>query len=179
MMTGTMATFARPYALAAFETALQHDALPAWEAMLTNARMIVQHESVMRLLNSPEVKSTELAALFCDVLSSSIFSPEMNHFIRLLAENKRLPVLPDITELFIAYRMEHEKMIQVKLISAVPVTSAQQQDIIQKLTKRLQKRVLLTTEVDASLLGGAIIKANDRVIDGSVRGKLNRLLESL
>lgn len=178
MMTGNMAVFARPYALAAFETALASNALPAWEGMLNSAAVMVQDESVARLLNSPDIQSTQSATLFCDVLSS-VLTPPMSNFIRLLAANKRLPVLPDIAAMFTDYRMQHEKMIQVELVSATPMDATQLQNFVQSLTKRLQRRVSLTNEVDASLLGGAIIKAGDMVIDGSVRGKLNRLLESL
>lgn len=178
MMTGNLTTLARPYARAAFETALDHNALAAWEGMLNSAAAMVQQDAVVRLLNSPDMTSKQLATLFCDVLAR-VLNPEMTHFIQLLAENKRLPILPDIAALFTALRMRHDEAIQVQLISAAAIDEALQQQFIKSLTKRLQKKVMLACEVDASLLGGAIIKASDWVFDGSIRGKLNRLLESL
>ena len=94
-------------------------------------------------------------------------------------QNKRLPVLPDIAALFASYRAEREKTVEVELISAFPLDETYKDKFTNSLTRRLQRTVSLQCDVDATLLGGAIVRAGDLVIDGSVRGKLNRLLESL
>lgn len=177
-----MTTIARPYAIAAFEFAVNKNALTAWEAMLDAASLLTQDESVQRLLVSPHVTPRECVHLYCDVLGKML-DAEMTHFIQLLAEYERLSVLPDIAELFKSYRSEREKKMDVQVLSAVPLSEGYQQKLTESLTRRLQRQVVLECEVDPRLLGGAIITAGDTVIDGSVLGKLDRMakfiLESL
>ncbi len=178
MITGELTTIARPYAQAAFECAVEKNDLASWEAMLRSAAEMVQQKTVASLLNSPEMTSKQLADLFCDVLDK-VLDKEKGNFIRILAENKRLPVLPDIAVLFASYRAEKEKTIQVEVLSAFPLDELYKDKFISSLTRRLQRKVSLQCDVDATLIGGAIVRAGDLVIDGSVRGKLNRLLETL
>lgn len=176
-MTQTrMITIARPYAIAAFEFALEKNALSAWETMLNAASLLTQDSSVQKLLTSPRVTSQQLASLYCDVLQKEL-TTEMTHFIRLLAEYNRLSVLPDIAELFKAFCAEQEKKLNVQVTSAVQLSQGYQEKLIDALTKRLHRQVLLACEVDPQLLGGAIITAGDIVIDGSVRGKLDRMVK--
>ena len=177
-MTGKLTTIARPYAAAAFEYALAKNALPAWENFLQSAALLVQDPSMTQLLESPKVTTTQRSELFCDVLAS-LLDTEKKNFIHLLAENKRLPLLPAIAELFANYRAAQEKSIAVHVVSAFALDESYQQKFVKALTERLQRHVSLDCKVDAALLGGAIIRAGDTVIDGSVRGKLNRLFESL
>jgi F-type H+-transporting ATPase subunit delta len=178
MIFGNMTTLARPYAVAAFETALANNALPAWEGMLNSAALVVQDKQIIQLLDNPNMTVQQLSTLFCDVLAP-VLDAEKTNFLRLLAENKRLPLLPDIALLFTSYRAEHEKSVDVNVVSAVVLDDVYQQKLTQSLAKRLQRKVSLHCSVDPSLIGGAIVRAGDTVIDGSVRGKLNRLLESL
>jgi F-type H+-transporting ATPase subunit delta len=178
MMTGKLTTLARPYAAAAFEYALAKNALPEWEGMLQSGALLVEDPGMAKLLNSPGVSASELGDLFCEVLAQ-VLTPEKTNFIRLLAVNKRLSLLPDIAALFASYRAEHEKNVTVDVISATSLSEPYQQQLIKRLSKRLQSNVTLRCQIDPTLIGGAILRAGDMVIDGSVRGKLNRLLESL
>lgn len=178
MITSELTTIARPYARAAFEYALANNELPAWEGMLRSAAAMVEQKTIVRALSSPDITNKELADLFCEVLAK-VLDQERKNFIRILAENKRLPVLPDIVALFAQYRAEYDKAITVDLISANALDEQFKDKFIKKLTKRLQRKVSLQCEVDPALIGGAMVRAGDMVIDGSVRGKLNRLLESL
>lgn len=178
MITGELTTIARPYARAAFEVALANNALPEWEGMLHSAATMAEQGQIKLLLSSPEMSSRQIADLFVDVLTK-VLDAERTHFIRLLAENKRLAVLPAIATLFAIYRAEYEKTMTVDVVSAIKLDDLYQEKLIKKLTQRLKRRVSLHCEVDPLLLGGAVIRAGDMVIDGSVRGKLNRLLESL
>jgi len=178
MITGELTTIARPYANAAFEYALDKNDLSNWEVMLLSAATLVSQPKVNLLLSSPEVSSIQLAELFTDVLSKVLDTAKTN-FLQLLAENKRLSVLPEIAALFKAYREDYEKIMNVQVTSAIELSESYQEKLIKKLTHRLKRRVTLECEVDPLLLGGAIVRAGDMVIDGSVRGKLNRLLESL
>ncbi len=177
-MIGRMTTLARPYATAAFEYALQKNALSAWDEMLASAAFVAKDKAVLSLLASPAVSKQKMADFFCDVLSK-VLDKEKRNFIYLLAEKNRLSVLPDISSLFKAYRAEHEKKLTVQVTSAIALDAAYQQELIATLSKRLQRQVSLQCDTDPSLLGGIVVKAGDRVMDGSVRGKLNRLYESL
>jgi F-type H+-transporting ATPase subunit delta len=178
MIFANMTTLARPYAVAAFETALDKDALASWAGMLNNAAQVIQDNQVVHLLGNPLITAKQLIDLICDVLNP-ILDTEKKNFLSILAENKRLPLLPDIAALFTMYCAEHEKSINVDVISAVRLDAVYQQKLVQSLTKRLQRNVSLNCTVDPELLGGVLVRAGDTVIDGSVRGKLNRLFESL
>ena len=179
MIFANMTTLARPYAVAAFEAALDEDALASWKFMLEKAAQVIQDSQIMPLLDNPRVTAKQLVELICDVLHSILDTAGKKNFLHILAENKRLPLLPDIAALFTMYCAEHEKSINVDVISAVTLDAIYQQKLVQSLTKRLQRNVSLHCKVDPELLGGVLVRAGDTVIDGSVRGKLNRLLESL
>jgi F-type H+-transporting ATPase subunit delta len=176
MDSSKMTTLARPYAAAAFEFASEKKALPAWQAMLQAAANITQHPGVAKLLASPGTTEKQLADLYCDLLAAQLDTQREN-FLRLLAENSRLPLLPEIASLFLEARAAVEKTVDVQVISAEPLNADYQQKLVQALTKRLQRQVELHCEVDPDLLGGAIIRAGDTVIDGSIRGKLTRMSE--
>jgi F-type H+-transporting ATPase subunit delta len=171
-----MTTIARPYATAAFEYALAHKDLPAWEMMLVSAASVTSNASVIQLLSSPKVTTQQIADLYCEVLASQLDAARKN-YILLLAENERLFALPAIAIAFQLARAAQEKTMLVEVISAVKLEDDYQQKLVKALTVRLQRQVELQCKIDPSLLGGAIIRAGDTVIDGSIRGKLTRLNE--
>ena len=176
MNTGKVSIIARPYAIAAFEFAAAENALLAWEDMLQAASSVVEDASVQKLLSNPQLSSSDLDEFVCGVLSSMLNDKQRN-FIHLLAENNRLAFLPHIAVLFKAYREEQEKILTVTVASAVPLDEAYQGKLVQALTQQLHRKVTLECQVDDRLLGGIIVHAGDTVIDGSIRGKLNRLVE--
>lgn len=176
MMTGKMTTIARPYATAAFEYASAEKSISSWEALLDSAALVTADVRVQQLLSDPAITSVQLASLYSDVLEQML-DTEKTAFIRLLAENHRLAVLPEIAALFKSYRQAQEKIVTVEVTSAIPLGEAYQRKLSAALERRLQRQVSLQCQVDASLSGGAIIRAGDMVIDGSVRGKLNRMFE--
>jgi len=176
MTTEIMTSIARPYAKAAFEYALAKDDLLTWENVLKTASSLTKDKEVMRLLASSKVSSEQLANLFCEILAP-VLDAQRKNFICLLAENKRLLALPAIAETFGQLRAQYEKTLSVQVTSAVPLDQSYQQKLVQALTKRLQRKVLLECSIDSHLLGGIKVSAGDLVFDGSVRGKLNRLSE--
>lgn len=178
MMTEKLTTIARPYALAAFESALAKSDIANWAALLQAAAEIMSNKSVSQLLNNPKVTQAAVVEMVCDILQP-LLDTEKKNFICLLAEYDRLFTLPEISRLFADYQADYEKTIKVQVTSATLLDVAYQQKFTQALTQRLQRKVELECAVDESLIGGAILRAGDQVIDGSIRGKLNRLLESL
>ncbi len=176
MKTGKMTTIARPYAIAAFEYASAHNAIPEWEAALNAGAVLSDDVSVQRLLTNPKVSLTQIGELYSDVLGKML-NTEITNFFHLLTQNHRLSALPEIAELFKAYRAAQEKTLNVTVTSAVALDNSYKHKLIEALTKRLQRKVTLECSLDANLLGGAVITAGDTVFDGSVRGKLNRLIE--
>lgn len=171
-----LSSIARPYALAAFEAAKAAKQLPAWKTFLQTAALVADDEDMVRLLANPELSSASLLQLFEEVLSSEL-DQESKNFLRLLAQNKRFMVLPAISALFNDYYTTLEKISEVRLITAVPIDDIFRTKLSSALSKRLQQDVTLTCDVDPAILGGAVIHIGDKVIDGSIRGKLARLLE--
>ena len=169
---------ARPYALGAFESARDKHELPAWKAFLDAAAIVAIAPAVVAILANPEVLHEKQFELFNDVLSSQL-NNERKNFLRLLAQNKRLFVLPDIAEAFNRYYSALEKISNVRIETAIDLSTEFESKIAAAISKRIKQEVTLECEVNPSIIGGAVIHIGDRVIDGSVRGKLTRLYQSL
>jgi F-type H+-transporting ATPase subunit delta len=172
------ATVARPYARAAFDHARADGSLAAWGTLLAHAAAAVEDERVAPLLGHPKTTPAALAELLLAVAGDGTGEGGRN-FVRLLAENRRLALLPEIAGQFETLRAEHEHTADVEVVSAVPLDAAQRARFESAMSKRLARKVRLVTHVDASLLGGAIVRAGDFVIDGSLKGKLERLASTL
>lgn len=171
-------TIARPYAQAAFDLAQGASALQAWSDMLALAAMVASDNNMAEAIDSPHVKDEDVVTLFLDVCGDKL-SAEGQNFIRVLAENKRLNILSDIASVYEQYRADAEGTVDAEVISAFELTDAQQQNLIASLKKRLGRDISLTTRVDDTLIGGAIIRAGDMVIDGTVTRHLDDLTHSL
>lgn len=171
-------TVARPYAQAAFMSANAKQALKDWSDMLSLMAAIADDAAMHDLIDSPHLTETQLADLFIEVAGDNVNDSGAN-FIRILAENRRLALLPEIAALYEIQRRAAEGIVQAEMVTAFPATEAQQAEIIASLSKRLGRDIELSCSTDAELLGGAIIRAGDLVIDGSVRGKLERLGSAL
>jgi F-type H+-transporting ATPase subunit delta len=168
------ATIARPYAKAAFGYARDAAALAEWSRGLKAATEIVSDPRVAALAKSPQWSDADLASLVTDVAGAGL-DAGMQNFVRVLAENHRLLLLPEIAAHFEELRSDAENTVDVEVISAVALDSAQQAKLAQALSARLKRKVRMQNSVDASLLGGAVIRAGDLVIDGSLKGRLERL----
>jgi F-type H+-transporting ATPase subunit delta len=173
-----LSSIARPYARAAFECAHEKGQLLQWKAFLEAASCAAREPSIVKWLASPSLSSAKLFDLFHDVLAP-LMDTERKNFLLLLVQNKRLMALPEIADLFNLYYASLEKTSTVRLVSAVDVDDALQHKLAAALTKRIKHEVKIHCEIDPSIIGGAIIHIGDRVIDGSVRGKLSRLLQDL
>ncbi len=171
-------TVARPYAQALFELARAQQQLAQWSDVLAHAAAVARDPTMAGLIGSPRVDRQQLAGLFIEVCGGELPDTGRN-LLRLLAENRRLAVLPEIARQFEVLRAEAEGITEAQVISAQPVDAAQQQRIAAALQARLGREVTLTCTTDPSLLGGAVIRAGDLVIDGSVKGKLTKLISAL
>lgn len=172
-----LTTVARPYAKAAFDYAVEHQAVDKWSEMVAFAAAVADNDAMAPVLVS-EAAPAELAELFVQVCGDQLDEHGQN-FIRILAENGRLRALPDIAVLFNEMVTEHQKTVDVTVVSAAELDDAEKERISKSMSERLARKVSLQCTVDESLIGGMIIQAGDTVIDSSYRGKLERLTETL
>lgn len=170
-------TLARPYARAAFELARDAQVLPEWSKALAFAAAVSVDAGVAGMRNDPRVADDTLVALHlpADQTADSPFA----RLLAQMAEQGRLALLPEVTELFDAFKREIESVLKVNVTSAVALDAGQLDALKNALKQRYQCDIDLDTAVDADLVGGAIIDAGGDVIDGSARGRLNQLATAL
>ena len=172
-----LSTLARPYAKAAFEYAMEAGDLQGWSDSLGTASSVAKQSTVDQLLSSPSSTSAEQAAALTGICGESLSSAGKNS-ICILSENRRLKLLPQIAHQFEIMKANQEKAIEVDVASAQPLDEEQQEKLTEALSKKLERKVNMQVSLDKSLLGGAVIRAGDTVIDGSIRGRLTKLAES-
>ena len=172
-------TVARPYAKAAFEYARDHKALAAWSELLGTLGQVVAERDVQKLLASPKLSAERKVELLLELADLKDIDEGVGRYLQALGEQERLLALVSIAEQFERLRAEHEKRVDVTVVTAYELDAKQQQKLAGALKKRLNREISITTQVDSKLLGGVILRAGDTVIDGSVRGRLNRLTEAL
>lgn len=171
-------TLARPYAKAAFEHAVANGALESWSEALAWLAQLVEDAQLSALLRSPAISRAQRADLLIELGGGRLPAPVRN-FVQVLASNDRLLLLPVILEQFQALKADHERLVEVEVTSAAPLDQGQQQRLAEALVKRLGREVRIQVSIDPALIGGAIIRAGDTVIDGSLRGRLNKLAGAL
>lgn len=171
-------TAARPYARAVFEMAQSEKTLAKWSEALAQITSICEISDMQMALENPGLTKQQKAELLIEAAGDTLDQPAQN-LLRTMAENDRLVLLAEVTTLFEQMRAEAEGSIEAELISAYEVSEAQQKTIAESLKKRLGRDVKLDMKIDKDLLGGVIIKAGDLVIDGSIRGRLEQLTNTL
>ncbi len=173
-----LSTIARPYANAVFALAKRESNLDLWSGMLSTLSAVSEDPRVQLLLESPEVANQQKAYKLADVCGEAI-DDRGKRFLQVLAENDRLELISEISKEFEALKALEESKLEVEVVSAYPVSDEQAQKLARALAAKFDKEVNLTSRVDGDLIGGIIIRAGDTVIDGSVRGKLDKLSETL
>ena len=173
-----LATLARPYANAVFEIAKGDGDLDRWSRMLKLLGAAAREPAVRVLLDSPDIPDEQKAYRLADAFRDEL-NDRARKFLNVLADNKRLPLLPEIAEQYEAARAEEEKTLDVEVISALPLSGEQETRLADALRQKFERDVALTSRVDQELVGGVIVRAGDTVIDGSVRGRLEKLAETL
>ena len=172
-----LTTIARPYAKAAFELAVEKGNVEAWNEMLFFAGQVASDEQASSLLASIPT-AAEQADVFIKVCAEQLNEQGQN-LIKLMAENERLAAIPAVAEIFAEFKAEFDKEIDVDVVSATELAAEQQDKLVAALEKRFARKVKLNCSIDETVVGGLVIKAGDTVIDGSVRGKLDRLAVSI
>jgi F-type H+-transporting ATPase subunit delta len=170
-------TLARPYARAAFELAHEAGSLGAWSQALVFAADVAKDPRVAGFGNDPRVKPEQLVALHLPQGMNA--DAPFAQFLGELAEHRRMVLLPEVAELFEQYKRESESQLLVKVTSAFALEADQAEQLKASLKRRFKREIELETKVDNSLLGGLVIDTGSEVIDGSARGRLQRLSSAL
>ncbi|MCY4059826.1 MAG: F0F1 ATP synthase subunit delta [Gammaproteobacteria bacterium] len=173
-----IATLARPYANAVFDLARSAGRMTEWSPMLALLARAVETGQVKELIAAPSLAPAVKAHQLIDVVRDDI-DDRCRRFVNVLADNHRLELLPEIATQFEALKAEAEQTLDVEIIAAVELTDQQVDRYTQALRQRFDQEVNVSVDIDPGLVGGAIVRAGDTVIDGSVRGRLTRLVESL
>ena len=171
-------TLARPYARAAFEHARAAGDLAAWQTALSELAAITAEPKVAAAMRDPNQTAAQRAATLCGLAGDAVPSAVAN-LLAIMADNGRLSLLPEVAMLFDQLKQAVESTVAVHVTSAYPLSDAETQQLADTMQEKLARSITLTSETDPSLLGGALIRADDLVIDGSVRGRLNKLAGTL
>jgi F-type H+-transporting ATPase subunit delta len=169
---------ARPYAIAAFQQAQEEGDTGRWSDMLSLLATVAADPTMAGLVANPKVKRQQLAELIIDVCGD-VLSETGRNFVRILAENRRLNIIREIAAAYEMERSRAERRSDVRVTSAFELSPAEQNAITVAMTKRFATKVDLSVEVDPALIGGIVIRSGDTVIDGSLRGQLAKLAQSV
>ena len=175
-------TIARPYAEAVFKLASvdnnEGNALAAWSDAIANIDGVVADPRVQACISDPKVSTQQLEALLLGVIGDKLTGDARN-FVQVLVQNSRLDLMPLIRAHFEALKREKEGVLEAKIISALPMSDAQMKALVAQLEAKYQRKVTAQVETDASLIGGVKIVIGDKVIDGTVRAKLDAMAAAL
>ena len=171
-------TIARPYAQAAFDIANEKGDLKSWSDMLQLIAAVASDAVLSDMISNPSIEREKVVEIIVDVCGDNLNDLAKN-FVKVLADNGRLNVATEIAQGYEEHRAEAEKTVEAEVTSAFPLSEAQVKSMTDALKKRLGREVTLKTSVDESIVGGAIIRAGDLMIDGSVSGQLDNLATTL
>ena len=170
-------TVARPYAKAAFEYASEHQTVKSWQKMLSLVASLISHQEIKTILTSNN-HADLVTNLFFTICGDHLDNAGKN-FIRLMATNKRLLLLPDVLELFEQYVVEQDSIVEIEAITATKLTKDQKQKIVAGIQKQFSRKIKLIAKMEKSMLSGLIIRVNGMVIDNSIKRRLERLTDVL
>lgn|SRR5512135_1439149 len=171
-------TIARPYAEAAFRIADSSGKLPEWATMLAALAEVAGNERVKVAIADPNMPAPKVAGVFISVLAGKL-TGEAENLVRVLAENNRLELLPEIRVQFEALKDEREGVVEARIISAFELDAAQRSELTKLLEKHTGRKVRTRVDLDKELIGGVRVVIGDKVIDASVRAQLSALESAL
>ena len=171
-------TLARPYARAAFEHARAAGELAAWQTALSELAAITTQPKVAAAMRDPNQTAAQRASTLSSLAGDAV-PTAVGNLLAIMSDNGRLSLIPEVATLFDQLKQAAESAVAVHVTSAYPLSDAETQQLTETMQEKLERSITLTSETDPSLLGGALIRADDLVIDGSVRGRLNKLAGTL
>jgi F-type H+-transporting ATPase subunit delta len=171
-------TIARPYAEAAYRLALEGNALERWSDMLAMLDTVVSDENVASRIGDPNVEAQALEGLILGALGERLDGQGRN-LVQVLIDNGRLDVVSEVRAQFEALKREHEGLVEARIISALPMGDDELRPLLAALEKKYGRKVSAQVEVDPELIGGARIVIGDKVIDGTIRGRLDAMAAAL
>jgi F-type H+-transporting ATPase subunit delta len=173
-----LATLARPYAAAAFKRSLETGTTEKWSKCLAFMSAVLNDKEMSVVVGNPKVSKERLSSLILDICKDSV-DEESANFLKLLIQNNRLTLAPTIAELFEVYKAENEGYVDVEVATAYAFSKEEKKSFTSVLEKTLGKKVHINVIVDKSLIGGVLVRAGDRVIDGSIKGQLQLMQKAL
>jgi F-type H+-transporting ATPase subunit delta len=171
-------TIARPYAEAVFKLAKTSGSLPAWLEMLQLLAAIAMDEQIKVLIGNPKVPPKRLGELLLGICGDKL-TDEGRNFVLLLAENGRIEVLPEVSEMFEQLKTRHDGVLDAKVTSAFAMSDAQLKDLVADLEARFKRKIEAKVSIDPELIGGVKVEVGDEVLDASVRAKLEAMAVAL
>ncbi|WP_374567143.1 F0F1 ATP synthase subunit delta [Nitrosomonas sp.] len=171
-------TVARPYAEAVFRLALESKDLSQWSKILQIAAEIAQDDQIKLLVGNPLVSAMQLSELILEI-GGKKFTREARNFIKLMVENKRVHVMPQVMELFEQLKAQHEGVLEAKIITAFKLEGGQLDKLVTDLEKKFNRKVEAQVSVDPEIIGGVKVEIGDEIFDASVRGKLEAMTIAL
>ena len=171
-------TIARPYAEAVFKLAKTSGTLPAWSEMLQLLAAIAMDEQIKVLIGNPKVPPRRLGELLLGICGDKL-TDEGRNFVLLLAENSRVEVLPEVSEMFEQLKTRHDGVLDAKVTSAFAMSDAQLKDLVANLEARFKRKIEAKVSIDPELIGGVKVEIGDEVLDASVRAKLEAMAVAL
>lgn len=172
-----IATVARPYAEALFQIAQKEDLLH-WSKLVDALAKIASNPQVLDIANNPTLAKDQVASVLYTVFHCEN-DPQLKNFVKVLVDNDRVAVLPEIARQFEELKNASQGAAVAVIVSAFPMTEVQTQEIVTKLEKRFGRKLIPHVEVDSSLIGGICVTVGDEVLDLSVRGKLQKMQDTL
>ncbi|MDV6340374.1 MAG: F0F1 ATP synthase subunit delta [Nitrosomonadaceae bacterium] len=171
-------TVARPYAEAVYKHAVANDSLSQWSKILQLAGMIAEDNDMRSLIGNPIISAKQLGEIFLEI-GKSKFNSEARNLVMLLAENKRISILPQISQLFEQLKAQHEGVLEAKIASAFALEGKQLKKLVDDLEQKFKRKIEAQVSVDPELIGGIKVEIGDEILDASVRGKLEAMAIAL
>ncbi len=171
-------TAARPYARAAFETARERNEVAQWSQALAALAALVSAPEAGRLINDPHCSKAQTGERIVEILGD-VLNPHGRNFVRLLAVNQRLNLANEVAALFEQYRADAECISVVEIVSAQDLGETQRDALCRAVERRTGRKAEAAFRTDETLLGGAVVRIGDLVVDGSLKTKLEKLSQTL
>jgi len=173
-----LVTIARPYAEAVFQLAREKSNLPGWSDMLALLAAVARDPQVRACINNPNFSTQQIENLILGIAGAKLDGTGRN-FVQVLAQNRRLELLPQIQALYEELRHENEGVLEARIISALPINDEQTKQLVARLETKYQRKISAQVEIDPQLIGGVKIMVGDKVIDATVRGRLDAMAAAL